>query len=56
MYHERGWRAASVRGAHALCRGAFMAFVLAVVLFVVVLGVMDRALPWPADEDGGTAR
>jgi hypothetical protein len=33
-----------------------MAFVLALLLFVVVLGVLDRALPWPSPEDGGSGR
>ena len=33
-----------------------MAFVMAVVLFIVVLGVLDRGLPWPADDEWGGAR
>jgi hypothetical protein len=33
-----------------------MAFVLALLLFVVVLGVLDRALPWPSAGNGGRGR
>jgi hypothetical protein len=61
MYHGLGLfagvlSAGQVRFSITGDKGESMAFVLALLLFVVVLGILDRALPWPTPDVGGTGR